>query len=131
MDRRMSVLIAVLIVLVVGAALAVGLSGGRTAADVCTAAGQPTSHVVVISHGKPSVSQVQAAQCDKLTITNKDSAAREVAFGVHDHHTAYDGISERVLAKNQSFTITLNRTGTFHWHDHLHDEVEGYFTVTK
>jgi len=41
----------------------------------------------------------------------------------------YDGVAERVLGKGQSFTITLNQAGNFHWHDHLHDEVEGYFTV--
>jgi len=43
----------------------------------------------------------------------------------------YDGVAERFLNKNESFTITLNATGTYHWHDHLHDEVEGYFTVSK
>jgi hypothetical protein len=56
---------------------------------------------------------------------------REIGFGVHDKHVAYDGISERILNQDESFTITLDKTGRYHWHDHFHDEVEGYFSVTK
>lgn len=69
--------------------------------------------------------------CDTLTFTNKDAIAREIAFGPHEHHVPYDGVAERVLNKNQSFTVTLNQTGNFRWHDHLHDEVEGTFAVTR
>jgi len=131
MNRRTSVLMAVLIVAVVGTALAVGLSGSRSATNGCKASGTPVMHKVVIQDGKVSDDQVNGRLCDTVTFTNKDNLAREIAFGSHEHHVPYDGVAERVLGKGQSFTITLNQAGNFHWHDHLHDEAEGYFTVKQ
>jgi hypothetical protein len=34
------------------------------------------------------------------------------------------------LRQGGSVTVTLVKTGTFHFHDHFHDEVAGSFTVT-
>jgi hypothetical protein len=129
MKWRTSVLVILLMVVVVGGALAIGLSGNQTAADGCPAGSSATKYTVTIRGGKPSNAHVQARRCDMLVMVNADSLAREIAFGVHDHHTVYNGVEERVLGQNKSLTITLNKTGTYHWHDHLHDEVEGYFTV--
>jgi len=127
----MSVLMAVLIMAVAGGALALGLSSSHSAADGCKSNTTPAVQKIVIRGGTVSAAQVNAKLCDTLTITNQDKTLREVAFGEHDHHASYDGVAERVLQNGQSLTITLNKTGTYHWHDHLHDEVEGYFTVTK
>lgn len=122
--------------LIVGIAL--GLSSTKLL-NVSTEASKPCgapvanaeSHSFMIMNGKSEPASVAGKLCDSLTITNMDSVAREVAFGPHDNHVAYDGVAERVLNAGQSFTVTLNQTGTFHWHDHLHEEVQGYFTVTK
>jgi len=130
MNRKTSVLMVLLVVAVVGGALALGLSGNHSAANGCKP-GKPASHIITIRDGKASTTDVQARFCDTLTITNKDDIAREIAFGVHAKHTAYDGVMERVLAKDGSLKVTLNKVGTYHWHDHLHDEVQGYFTVTQ
>jgi hypothetical protein len=92
---------ALLIMLVVGVALAIGLSGSKTAADGCGAHGPVTTYKVTIQNGKASQSHVRAQLCDVLTITNKDDVARELAFGVHDKHTVYDGISERLVSKGR------------------------------
>jgi plastocyanin len=129
MKWRTSVLVVLLIALVTGGALAIGLSGSKTAADGCPAGASATKYTVAIRNDKPSETHLQARRCDTLTITNTDGLTREIAFGMHDHHTSYDGVSERVLTKGESLTVTLNKTGIYHWHDHLHDEVEGYFTV--
>ena len=122
---------ALLIVVVVGAALALGLSGGQSAASDCKANTKPVAHSVDIKGGKVSSADITGKMCDTITFTNEDAVAREIAFGPHEHHVPYDGVAERVLNKNESFTITLDKTGRYHWHDHLHDEVEGYFTVSK
>ena len=131
MNKRTIALIIALIIFVVGGALAIALIGGQTAANACKSASKPTHYTVTIQGGKVSNNALTAQKCDTLTITNEDSAIREVAFGPHDHHVAYDGIEERIIHQNESVTVTLIKAGTFHWHDHIHDEVEGNFTVTQ
>ena len=131
MRRSTSVLIAVFIVIVVGGALAIGLHGGGSVGSTCKAAGKPTAHVVVIKDDRVSDSGVRGKRCDTLTITNDDAVVREIAFGLHEHQEAYDGVAERVLGRGQSLTITFTQIGSFRWHDHIHDEVQGYFMVTN
>ena len=91
----------------------------------------PKSFQVNIQNGVASNTNVQAHVCDKLTFKNLDNVTREVAFGPHENHIPYDGVAERFLNKGQSFTIDLNALGRYHWHDHLHDDTEGFFTVSK
>ena len=122
------------LVVLVGIALVaggVGMLPNKSSADVCAKpSGNSQSYSVMIMNGKVEPNgTVQARLCDTLTFTNMDNISREVAFGAHEDHVPYDGVAERVLNKDQSFTITLNKAGTYHWHDHLHDEVEGFFSV--
>jgi hypothetical protein len=93
--------------------------------------GRHANHAVVIRQAVVTPSHTTAHRCDSLTITNRDDTNRLMAFGVHEHHTPYDGLEEKLLGKNQSLRITLDKTGDFRFHDHLHDEVEGTFTVTR
>ena len=72
---------------------------------------------------------IHASLCDQLTITNNDKRTREVAFGQHEHHEAYDGITEKILNKGQSMTVLLNQVGSFRFHDHEDDTVQAFFTV--
>lgn len=129
MHKRVGIAVGILVVIGAGIALAFSLHG-KSAADACQATAGQNYHVV-ITNGKASNDNLRAHMCDTLTFTNKDAIAREIAFGPHEHHVPYDGVAERVLNKNQSFTVTLNQTGNFRWHDHLHDEVEGTFAVTR
>ena len=125
----MTVLLLGLILLVLSVGVGIAVVGREGGHDACTGkSGRSIS--VDIRDSVPSVSTLHADLCDKLTFTNQDKATREIGFGNHDNHVPYDGISERILDEATSFTITLNQTGTFYWHDHLHDEVDGYFTVT-
>jgi hypothetical protein len=87
------------------------------------------NHTIVVQDDKAIPSTEVANRCDTLTVTNLDDESREMAFGVHEKHTAYDGITEQVLEKGQSFTVTLVQTGTFKVHDHEHDEVQAVFQV--
>jgi len=111
----------------------VGMLPNKTNADACSKpSGKGQSYSVMIMDGKVEpAGTVTAKLCDTLTITNMDSEAREIAFGPHEQHVPYDGVAEKVLNKDQSLTITLNKAGTYHWHDHEHDEVEGYFKVAS
>jgi hypothetical protein len=87
------------------------------------------SHFVTIKDSVVSPENTVASKCDTLTIKNLDDVDRMVAFGVHEMHTAYDGVEERDLLGNQEFTVTLIQTGSFKFHDHMHDEVAGTFQV--
>jgi hypothetical protein len=87
------------------------------------------NHMVTIQGNSVLPAHTNAAKCDTMTITNLDDTRRLMAFGHHDDHVPYDGIKERYLTKDQSITVTLDQTGEFLFHDHLHDEVQGTFTV--
>lgn len=127
MKRHPNLLVVALIVVVVGGSLAVALTGGN--ASVCKGSGTPRHYTVTIQNDKVSSPSLAARRCDTMTITNKDSIMREIAFGFHDHHVAYDGVKERELQQGEGLTVTFVKAGTYHWHDHLHDEIESDFTV--
>lgn len=88
-----------------------------------------SSHVVEIKNDRFTPDSVDAKICDELTIVNKDDKLRLVAFGVHSQHIYYDGVTEKTLKKDQQLTVTLNQTGTYIFHDHLQEEVQGEFSV--
>lgn len=88
-----------------------------------------TEHTVTIKNDRPSRNNLRTQLCDKLTIINDDDQLRLMAFGVHESHRAYNGVTEQTLEKGERMTVTLNETGSFIFHDHLNDEFEGRFTV--
>lgn len=86
-------------------------------------------HFVDVKDNKMQPEVTKAKLCDRLTITNKDGRLRLAAFGLHNEHIYYNGITEKVLKKDEMLTITLNQTGTYIFHDHLQEEVQGQFIV--
>jgi len=115
----------------------VGLVGFRVADRYLTsseaARGCPqTGHhwYVTILNNRVVPQHTSVHRCDVLTITNDDDRDRLLAFGPHDHHISYDGVSERLIGTGHSVTITLVKTGTYPFHDHQDaDHVHGDFTV--
>ncbi|MDB5185538.1 MAG: hypothetical protein JWL85_61 [Candidatus Saccharibacteria bacterium] len=89
------------------------------------------SRVITIQNNTVMPAHVQADTCDTLTIKNTDDKLRRMAFGRHDQHMAYNGIIEKPLKKDESFTVTLNKSGTYLVHDHLQEEVGADFTVNE
>jgi hypothetical protein len=88
-----------------------------------------TNHLITIKNDKANPATFQAQRCETLTITNLDDVNREMAFGLHDDHVAYDGVLEKFLQKGESFTVNLIQTGSFRVHDHENDDVEATFVV--
>jgi hypothetical protein len=86
-------------------------------------------HTVIIENSKATPSHVNALRCDTLTIINHDTAQYMIAFGFHEKHVPYDGIEEKMLGKDGSLTVTLIQAGSFRFHDHINDVVEGTFSV--
>ncbi|HSX53463.1 MAG TPA: cupredoxin domain-containing protein, partial [Patescibacteria group bacterium] len=91
--------------------------------------GQYTNHQVTINNGKVSPIHTTANKCDTLSFINDDKEVRDIAFGPHLHHIVYAGESELTALSGQSVTITLSEPGTITFHDHLHEEIAGSFTV--
>lgn len=122
---------------ILGAVVAVAVVAGASkmlsihseASTACSKTGH--AYHVVIENAVMTPTTVSAKRCDTLTITNHDAVTREIGFGQHDHHVAYDGVTEKVLRQNESLTITLIAAGEYHYHDHFHDEVAGSFVVSE
>lgn len=91
--------------------------------------GKYTARTVKIQNDKVIPAHTVAQRCDTLTIINLDDRDRIVAFGQHEHHTAYDGITERYLNQKGKFSVTLIQPGNFRFHDHDDDTAQGTFTV--
>ena len=91
--------------------------------------GQHAAHTVRFEDATLQPEHVTANVCDTITFINDGSRVRLLAFGPHEHHISYDGISERALGPGQTATITLIKTGTYPFHDHLQDQLAGSFTV--
>ncbi len=90
-----------------------------------------TAHKVTIQNNAATPKHTHGKLCDTLIITNQDNQILLMAFGQHDNHQPYDGITEQQLSQGQSLTVTLNQTGTYEFHDHIGDVIQGDFTVTK
>lgn len=86
-------------------------------------------HAVEIKNNQAIPALTKAKLCDKLTIVNKDDKLRLMAFGNHNAHIKYNGITEKTLKKDESLSVTLNQAGTYIFHDHLQEEVGGQFIV--
>lgn len=122
-------LVACLVVLIGYLAATNYLNSEAQGAPGCHGTG--VHHQVIIQNSVVAPDRTSANLCDSLTIINQDPTMRLIAFGPHDHHTPYDGVTERYLGAGQSLTVSLDQAGTFSFHDHIHDTVTGTFTVTK
>lgn len=89
------------------------------------------NHQIIIKSGQVSPFHIVANECDTLTFINQDNLSREITFGTHPTHGVYAGENELIVRKGKSKTITLSETGTYEFHDHLHPETAGGFTVSQ
>lgn len=103
----------------------------KSAGSAACAGTNSTSHLVVIKDGVVTPETTNATRCDMLTIINNDSKTREIAFGQHDNHIEYGGVSEKPVAPGESLTITLDKLGEYIFHDHYQEEVGGTFSVKE
>lgn len=87
------------------------------------------THRVVVENNKVMPEHTVAKLCDTLIITNKDANERLMAFGQHDKHMSYNGVSEKFLRHNQSLEVVLITSGDYLFHDHEDEAVGGTFSV--
>ncbi len=102
---------------------------GGTATGACDELGE--NHIVTIIDGKATPASTEAGKCDTLTFINKDTAERQITFGVYPAQTPYAGESDFPLTNRKNFTITLSDTGTFYFYDTSQPNTRGTFTVSE
>ncbi len=90
-----------------------------------------TNYQVVFTDSAVGPRTATTKICDTLTFVNDGEELLEVTFGEHDQHVPYAGNKRLLIKSGHSKTITLSDTGSYKFHDHLRDELNGVFTVTK
>lgn len=115
--------------IIIASVVALAMSGSKTTASACQQKG--ATRTVTINKGIVSPASTEAKLCDDVTIINIDPETRKIGFGEHNKHKTYSGVSEKILRKGQSFTITVTETGTIGFHDHYHHDTEGTLIVTN
>lgn len=126
-----AVAVAVTVATIFGAIWVSHIESNKAASAYPPCSGKHAVHEVVIQNNKAVPAHTDGKRCDTLVITNLDDQDRVIAFGPHEHHVAYDGISERYLNQGGTFRVTLVQPGNFRFHDHIDDVVQGTFTVTQ
>jgi len=103
----------------------------KAAAKFPPCTGKHAIHKAVIEGDKVAPRHTNAKRCDTLVITNTDEQPRIIAFGVHDEHVTYDGVTERYVSPEGEFEVRLIEPGSFRFHDHNEEDVTGTFTVSQ
>ncbi len=93
--------------------------------------GQFNNYQVTIKDNQVTPKLTIASKCDTLTFINDDKEQKDIAFGKHPQHDVYAGVMDLIVRKGYGKTITLSEPGTIKFHDHLHPETTGTFTVTN
>lgn len=66
----------------------------------------------------------------KVTWTNKDAAAHQIAANPHPLHTSLPELTSPILAQRESYSFIFQKTGTIGYHCHLHPSMRGTITIT-
>lgn len=92
---------------------------------------QQATHEMRFQNNVVKPASIQAKLCDTLIITNADDHTRLIAFGQHNKHISYNGVSETLLSKSESITLTLGHSGDYIFHDHHNESIKGAFSVAR
>lgn len=72
---------------------------------------------------------VQANQCDRLEIINRDSRTHQPIFGEHQRHEPYPGFQDRALEPGSRSNSILTQTGQYELHDHYNENNRLFLTI--
>ncbi len=97
--------------------------------DTGACVGPYVLHKVTITNGVASPSHTNARKCDRIEFKDADSGVRDIAFGSYPHHEVYGGVEDLIISRDQNQTLILDELGTYSFHDHLHEQTTGSFTV--
>ena len=101
------------------------------AAPAVAACAPSPRHTIILTYtaSRFTPAVLTAQRCDILVLANQGATEVELAFGPHDHHLPYPGITDEPVAPGKSQSLVLSQAGTFGLHDHVHDQAEAQLTV--
>jgi len=137
------VMVAVVAVLILGAALiwvyfssnkppTTTTSTSQSTQSSTTGSTSPTPTVaatIVYDGSSFSPSSVSVKSGDKVTFTNNSQSTVQVNSNPHPFHTDDSDLNVGTISPGQSMTVTLSKTGSFRYHNHLNPSQGGAVTV--
>lgn len=88
----------------------------------------PSATVILTSSGpSPKTATIKAGNSVKFV--NNSGATIEIASDPHPTHTNLSALNLGVVAPGKSVTVTLTKTGTWGYHNHLQPSVKGTIVV--
>jgi cytochrome o ubiquinol oxidase operon protein cyoD len=88
------------------------------------------NHKVTILRGIITPAVTEAHLCDTLSFINADSIIHIISFGPFPQHNVYGGETDLNVHQGYAKIITLNRTGTYQFHNEINTGSITSFTVT-
>lgn len=88
------------------------------------------SHTIAIQGDSFMPDKLVGNRCDIVTFINNDQHAVYLpSFGDHPHDLHYAGFPDKVLGYNQKESFVAHTEGTFTFHDHLKDQIDGLLII--
>lgn len=136
-----NLIIGIVVVLIVGLGvflLAKNNSSNKTTSNTSStstnsnsADNTAASDLVTITYSdsgfSPSTANLKAG--GKLTITNSSSSTVQVNSDPHPFHTDNEELNIGAINAGESKTVTLNKTGTWGYHNHIDSSQKAHITV--
>lgn len=88
------------------------------------------THTILILHNTFIPNSLTVKRCDVITFDNEvKNAFYSPALGEHSHHIHYAGFTEKVIGFGEKNSFIAHSTGTFLFHDHQKNQIEGSLTI--
>ena len=107
-------------------------SHGKAEIMDCSASANPVIIKLEVNDTGFAPKELAAHACDILNIANTGSQIRQPAVGPHPEHFGYPEFEPKEpLQSGQVFKVTLNRIGTYRFHDHFNPRFEVSIRVLR
>lgn len=88
-----------------------------------------TIPVAITGVSNPAI--ISAKRCDILIFSNGSSKHVDIAFGPHEEHYPYPGLTSDPLKPGQSSSLVLTKTGSYPIHEHITDVLIARITINN
>lgn len=87
------------------------------------------AHTVTIEKDRFKPTEIRVKRCDTLTFLNADDKLHSAVFGTHDNHVPYGDFAQEYLLPKERISLRLFQSGSYLFHDHLHEEIKGRIII--
>ena len=129
-NKRQNKIVALVVagLLILGVALYLGLSQGKSTTGISTASNRVAKVQITADGFVPAAIQINAG--DSVQWVNTDTSAHQVATDPYPTEDGLPGfVSKTPQLKGQSYQYNFKNTGTYTYHDHLKSSLQGSVIV--